>query len=82
MVIKVHLNQSQGYCETHRLDSLSHWVFLVQRLLFISIIKLVCFCYRQIEGKVVEISQLQEIFSEKVLHQVRKPFETLMSLDS
>ena len=27
-------------------------------------------CCRQIEGKVVEISQLQEIFSEKVLHQV------------
>ncbi|XP_016415128.1 syntaxin-18 isoform X1 [Sinocyclocheilus rhinocerous] len=26
---------------------------------------------RQIEGKVVEISRLQEIFSEKVLHQVR-----------
>ena len=26
---------------------------------------------RQIEGRVVEISQLQEIFSEKVLHQVR-----------
>lgn len=82
--MKVHLNQSQGqgYCETQRLDSLNHWVFLVQCLLFISIIKFVCFCYRQIEGKVVEISQLQEIFSEKVLHQVRKPFETLMSLDS
>ena len=28
------------------------------------------FCCRQIEGRVVEISQLQEIFSEKVLHQV------------
>lgn len=80
--MKVHLNQSQGYCETHRLDSLNYWVFLVQRLLFISVIKFVCFCYRQIEGKVVEISQLQEIFSEKVLHQVRKPFKTLMSLDS
>lgn len=26
---------------------------------------------RQIEGRVVEISQLQEVFSEKVLHQVR-----------
>ena len=34
------------------------FIFLVQR-------------YRQIEGRVVEISQLQEIFSEKVLHQVR-----------
>ena len=56
--------------------------YSLYNVLFISIIKLVCFCYRQIEGKVVEISQLQEIFSEKVLHQVRKPFETLMSLDS
>ena len=35
-----------------------NFIFLVQR-------------YRQIEGRVVEISQLQEIFSEKVLHQVR-----------
>lgn len=28
---------------------------------------------RQIEGKVVEISRLQEIFAEKVLQQVRRP---------
>lgn len=33
---------------------------------------LVLFIFRHIEGQVVEISQLQEIFSEKVLHQVRK----------
>ena len=29
---------------------------------------------RQIEGKVLEISRLQEIFTENVLKQVRAPF--------
>ena len=31
---------------------------------------LTVFNYRQIEGKVVEISRLQEIFADKVLEQV------------
>lgn len=33
--------------------------------------------FRQIEGKVVEISRLQEIFTEKVLQQVRISYLTL-----
>lgn len=34
---------------------------------------------RQIEGKVVEISRLQEIFAEKVLQQVRCLFIILLT---
>lgn len=33
---------------------------------------------RQIEGKVVEISRLQEIFAEKVLQQVRRRLTFLL----